>query len=48
MVLFARDCTIMAVYYKGALPRLLKNDKVVELPKIDNYLPTNNGLLDIY
>ena len=31
------------VYYKGTLPYLLKNDKVVELPKIDNYLPTNDG-----
>ena len=31
------------VYYKGSLPYLLKKDNVVELPKIDKYLPTSGG-----
>ena len=31
------------VYYKGEIPYLFNDDKVIELPDIDKYLPTEDG-----
>ncbi len=31
------------IYYKGETPYILENDEVVELPKVDKYLPTQDG-----
>ena len=31
------------VYYKDEIPYLISNDKHVELPKVDKYLPTSSG-----